>query len=235
MINRTRGFSLVELLVAITLGSLIVLAAIQLLAVNQRTFLTQQNTSRLLDDGQLVLRFMAEDLRQAGASADGVAVPGPVVFGSPSTLTAPLFDRITIRYRGTRDCQGSEVAVPTEINNRYRVLNGELRCRGSLTAGEVTLVTGVEGFKVFYGLDRQQDEFPGPFSYVDSNVAQASGRPVVALRIGLLLSIDSPSLPVGTASTWRLYNTTINRPADTRMRRAFFTTVMLRNVDWEEI
>ncbi|PKM21301.1 MAG: hypothetical protein CVV10_10060, partial [Gammaproteobacteria bacterium HGW-Gammaproteobacteria-14] len=87
MINRNRGFSLVELLVAITLGSLIVIAAIQLLAVNQRTFLTQQNTSRLLDDGQLVLRFMANDLRQAGASEDGVAVVDPVVFGAGQSAT----------------------------------------------------------------------------------------------------------------------------------------------------
>jgi type IV pilus assembly protein PilW len=235
MMSRTRGFSLVELMVAVTLGSLIVLAAVQLLVVNQRTFLTQQNTSRLLDDGQLVLRFMANDLRQAGASIDGVPVPAPVPFGAGLSASVGALDRLAIRYRGTQDCQGSEVAAPVTITNVYRVTGGQLRCGGSLTAGEVTLVNGVEGFKVLYGLDRVKDEFPGPFSYVNASTAQASGRPIVALRIGLLLSVDSPSLPVGTASTWRLYNTNINRPADTRMRRAFYTTVMLRNVDWEEI
>ena len=67
------GFSIVELMVSLVLGSMLTLAAVQLFGVNQRTFVTQQSLTRVLDDGQLALRFLSDDIRKAGYSGGAVA------------------------------------------------------------------------------------------------------------------------------------------------------------------
>ncbi len=65
-ISRARGFTLVELMVAITIG-LIILAAISTLFVNsKKTYTTQDNLSRLQENARFAMQFLIKDLRLAG-------------------------------------------------------------------------------------------------------------------------------------------------------------------------
>jgi type IV pilus assembly protein PilW len=234
----SRGFSLVELVIALLLGSLITLAAVQLFGVNQRTFITQQNLTRVLDDGQLALRFLSHDLRQAGYSGGPVTtLPGVVFGGADGSEDGAVHDRITVQYSGTQDCQGSVSASPVQVVNIYQVnAAGELTCQGSLSgAAPVALLSGVEGFRVQYGIDTTQDGAQGPFRFVGADQASSSGRPIVAIRVGLLLAVSSPSLATGEERSWYVLDREIEVGEDQVLRRAFHTTVMLRNLDWEQI
>jgi type IV pilus assembly protein PilW len=232
------GFSLVELMVALVLGALITLAAVQLFGANQRAFMTQQNLTRVLDDGQLGLRFLSNDFRLAGYSGGPVSnVPGVLFTGPQGSIDGATHDRITVQYSGTQDCQGSVSTAAVLVTNAYQVNNNaELTCQGSLSAGApVALLSGVEGFRIQYGIDTDMNGEPGPFRFMGATDAQASGRPIVAVRIGLLLAVESPSLPLGEARTWHVLDRSIVVPADQVLRRTFHTTVMLRNLDWEQI
>lgn len=63
---RTQGFSLVELMVAMTIG-LIILAAVSSLFVNsKKTYTTQDNMARLQENGRFAMQFLMKDLRLAG-------------------------------------------------------------------------------------------------------------------------------------------------------------------------
>ena len=70
--KKSKGFSLVELMVAMLLGLLITGAALQLFLANQQSFALQQTLSRVQEDGQLFVRYLREDLRRAGLEMDGV-------------------------------------------------------------------------------------------------------------------------------------------------------------------
>jgi type IV pilus assembly protein PilW len=63
-----RGLSLVELMIAITLGLILTAGVLQLFASNNQTFRTQQATSRVQEAGRLAVEFIASDIRMAGAS-----------------------------------------------------------------------------------------------------------------------------------------------------------------------
>jgi len=63
---RMRGFSLVELLVAITLGAIILAGAVTLFVNNQDTYKTTNELSRLQETARYALGMMVKDIRMAG-------------------------------------------------------------------------------------------------------------------------------------------------------------------------
>ncbi len=64
--NRSRGFSLVELLVAITIGAIILGGAITLFVNNRDTYKTTNELSRLQETARYALGMMVKDIRMAG-------------------------------------------------------------------------------------------------------------------------------------------------------------------------
>lgn len=63
---KVRGFSLVELMVAMTIG-LIILSAVSMLFVNsKKTYTTQDSLARLQENGRFAMQFIIKDLRLAG-------------------------------------------------------------------------------------------------------------------------------------------------------------------------
>ena len=64
--NRSRGFSLVELLVAITIGAIILAGAITLFVNNRDTYKTTNELSRLQETARYALGMMIKDIRMAG-------------------------------------------------------------------------------------------------------------------------------------------------------------------------
>lgn len=233
------GFSIVELMVAVAIGAIVVTAAVQMLSVNQRTFMVQQASSGLIDEGQLFLRFVTSDLRRAGFSGTAVSAGDSIVFGGANGSNSGAdYDRLTMRFFGTTDCQGSTSAAPVQITNIYQVNNnGDLTCDGSLSAAApVALLENVEAFRVLYGVDATTDGEQGPFLFDDAEGvagAVAAGRPVIAVRLALLMARTSQVFDLQPAQTWNVLDRSVNAGGDRAMRRVFSTTVMLRNLDWE--
>lgn len=63
---RQRGFSLVELMVAMTLGLTLVLGVSQLFLASKRSFVLQQHLAAVQENARFVLTRISRDLRQAG-------------------------------------------------------------------------------------------------------------------------------------------------------------------------
>ncbi|MCH8544756.1 MAG: PilW family protein [Alcanivorax sp.] len=232
-----QGYSIVELMIAMLLGALVVAAATQLFSANQQLFTTQQAVSRIMDDGQLVMRFLGADIRKAGYSGGAVSNLDGVAFGGGGSTESAPNDRLRVRYLGTRDCQGSESpGGPVEITNTYSVNgNRELVCNGSLSSAPVALVSGVEAFRVHYVLDTARDGLQGPFSFVGANAAELSGDPILGVRIGLLMAVPGEGLGLNEPRTWRVLDRNVETGADRVVRRFFSTTIMFRNMNWEAL
>jgi len=64
--DRSRGFSLVELMVAITIGAIILAGAITLFVNNRDTYKTTNELSRLQETARYALGMMVKDIRMAG-------------------------------------------------------------------------------------------------------------------------------------------------------------------------
>ena len=247
MKHTQKGLTLIELMVALVLGLIFSAAAFQLLFANQRTFSLQQGIAALQEDGQMALRYMSADIRNAGRGTVLQGTIPPVVLDPASAhghSQNGTNDQLVIQYYGTSDCQGT--ASPTEVHivNRYYVTGNSLLCSGNLSSGTVTLLDGVESFHVQYGLDTNKDDTLGVTQFanasstmLDPSAPGADDAPaLVALRLAVLLSSSEAGLHVPSGSTTHyILDQTITSPNDRSIRRAFSTTVHIRNFDSEGV
>lgn len=249
MKHTQKGLTLIELMVAMILGLIFSAAAFQLLIANQRTFGLQQAIASMQEDGQMALRYIAADIRNAGRGSIIQGTIPPIILdsthsnGNGHTQNGSTHDELVVNYFGTSDCQGTTSPTEVDIINRYYVAGGALLCSGNLTGGTVELLNEVESFQVQYGLDTAKDEILGVTQYVnatqtmlDASTSGADDAPVlVAIRLAVLLrSEELIQVPSGS-NTHYVLNEQIASPSDSRIRRVFSTTVHIRNYDSEAI
>ncbi|WP_339337986.1 PilW family protein [uncultured Oceanicoccus sp.] len=66
MIDYQRGFSLIELMIAMTLGLLLTAGAMQFMASTRQTFELNNDISRIQENGRIAMDILVKDLRMAG-------------------------------------------------------------------------------------------------------------------------------------------------------------------------
>src|SRR5690606_4269379 len=205
--QQQHGVTLIELLVALLLGSLLSAAAMQMLLTNKRTLTTQQGNNEVEENGRYAMDFLMRDIRKAGmrptTATAKVATPIAATNGASNTG-----DIITVTYSvdstdtnaSPADCNGNALSGtnPTVIN-RYYVTGGRLMClgNGSATAGEI--VEGVDVFQILYGVDNVAD---GQLVVTQWTSTPATDATLVAVRIGLMVHSDTvfTDLPAPTAA-----------------------------------
>lgn len=64
--HKQRGLTLVEIMVALTISSLLVAGVIQIFASNKSTYRLQEGLGRMQENARFALDFMSRDIRQAG-------------------------------------------------------------------------------------------------------------------------------------------------------------------------
>jgi type IV pilus assembly protein PilW len=197
--RRLRGFTLIELMIAITVAVFLIGGLLMMVQSTRNTFAAQNQLAQLQDNERLVLTFMTEVIESAGYFPDpgvntGAAVmpvkapfaaAGQAVFG---TFNAnPLLpDDVTIRYgAGPADdifnCRGTKNAVAPydTFENRFWVdntvpSNPVLTCTftsGVIPGGvPVPLVNGVKNLKILYGVKRNPvDTLSCADTYLNAN------------------------------------------------------------------
>ena len=84
--RRQSGLSLVEIMVALTLGVVLLTGVIQIYASTKSTYRMQDNLARLQENGRFALSFLSRDVRMAGYH--GCTTFGPVTntLNNPSSL-----------------------------------------------------------------------------------------------------------------------------------------------------
>jgi type IV pilus assembly protein PilW len=159
------GLSLVELLVGITIGLFVVIAALGSLAFTQVASTSVGDSARLQQKADSVFRTMGFQVRQAGGveviwgasgvvqydtSFTGYGGSGDYIQGDEGASGAP--DKLRLSYQDNgvvRDCLGNN-GSGGRLDIEFWVDAGRLKCKGTTGAGEV-IADGVEDFQVTYG------------------------------------------------------------------------------------
>lgn len=145
--RRSAGFSMVELLIAVTLGLVLLLGVTQVYQGYKQSYNQQEGMAELQETARFATQFLVRTVRQAGyrhsptGTATDVfhtnnAVSTLAVEGTEGAAGAP--DTLVIRFQGSSDglvvdCQGQAVssAVPTRIAvNTFSIdtVSNELEC-----------------------------------------------------------------------------------------------------------
>ncbi len=117
---KQRGLTLIELMIALLLSSLIILAMIFTFISGRASFLTQEQLARQQENGRFAWQLMTEEIQKAGYHPDVWDPPelgfALVAAGDPDAIegtadngTDP--DQLELHYESDRDCFGRENAT----------------------------------------------------------------------------------------------------------------------------
>ena len=134
-----KGFSLVELMVALVLGLVIVGGVINIFLSNQQAFRTNDQLGRLQENARISFEQMAREIRQAGGNACGVAGNPSLVAGTAADWTTDWKAAGAIQgFDGNEDATGI-VDTSTADNERVDTTDAIKLLGGNL--GEAHLFT----------------------------------------------------------------------------------------------
>lgn len=238
------GLSLVELLLALALSSLLILGLAQIVAATSAAGLLQRNQGQLLENARLAAGVLSRAIRQAGYRPEPWnPVYGPEALGADNrdSLTASS-DRLAVREWSDRNCfdvrnpDRDEQGRPRfyirelvfDLNNDHHLTR---RCRYGPSLSELHteiqrqgLVPGVESFQLLYG------EGDNGNDHIERWVRAGEWRDpqqVLAVRVGMLLAGED-AVTDRVASEYPVLDTTSRSPADGRLRRALDFEVAIR-------
>ena len=123
--RRQPGFSMVELMVALAIGSVLTLVVAQLFQNTRSTNRAQEEAARMQENTRFALATIARTVRLAGYTSDPTVVaatiydsagpPRPALAGTDAA--APGSDTLTVRFQGGGAfVAGAEVADNTVVN-----------------------------------------------------------------------------------------------------------------------
>lgn len=116
--RRQRGMSLVELMVAMTIGLIITVVIANLFLGTKQTYRTQDDLSRLQENLRFAFQVIGRSVRQAGYRAewnktiDQVFLSTPPIDGTDAT-GANASDTIVVRFQGSGTGASGANCVPT--------------------------------------------------------------------------------------------------------------------------
>ena len=116
-----RGFTLIELMIAMLIGVFLMGGVIQIFLSAKQAYRLQENLSRLQENGRFAMDFITKDVRMAGfagcaskISVNNIATP---VSPSPNPATIPTAAAAVVTVSGTsRGINGVDGANVTASN-----------------------------------------------------------------------------------------------------------------------
>jgi len=224
--KKQAGFTLVELMIALVLGLIIIAAVLNIYVGSSRSSLYTQGLQTMQENGRYGVSVLRRGIQLAGYS------PGD----RDERVEAIDVDNsgenfITVRMRRDFDCNGLDTASapnPGFAVNTYAFdsANGIITCQGDqANSVAMTIVEGVEEFRVLYGLDTDADDVPERFSRYDASM---SSRDILAIRFALLVNSGREIRSDPMAEQHVVLDSVI--PTNDRTaRNVFGSTVILRN------
>ena len=235
--NKHKGFTIVELLIAGTLGLLLIAGVIQLFVGSNRNYSMQEQLADIQEDGRFALIFLKEELQKGGWAEDPWAIRLDAV--NLDNSSDGVADSIAVAYSVTPggpesfDCNGAAVANGS-IENRFFVggANGdELLCQGNGGGAAQPLINGVTDFQVLYGVETDAacpDGIVNNYLTRDQYVAAGASVMLVSVRVALLLSSEKDV----RTSDKLIDHQLLDSPANTNDRlahRLFQQTIFMPN------
>jgi type IV pilus assembly protein PilW len=159
--NAHRGFTLVELMVAVLIGLFLIGGLLTLVQAMRRTSTMQSGLSQLQDNERMTTTLMTDVIQSSGYFPNPMVnsattefpvtgsftVAGQALVGSGAYGAAAPGDSITVRYAtaggdGVLNCSGGTSAVAATFTNTFSVdAFGNLNCVLTVNSGTVTTTT----------------------------------------------------------------------------------------------
>lgn len=223
-IKSQKGFTLIELMIAIVLGLLISAAMIELFINSKQSYRIQENLSRLQENGRFAMSFLSTDIRMADYVTCYTEAPPTPSTAIAGTNDAGLNSSDTIAISRQINACG---ATPATLTATYSIqnLNGNPALYRSINGAAIQeLVEGIESMQILYGADTDADNTPN--YYVPASTAGLDMANVVSIRISLMATTLENNLTLQAASTTI---GTYTSSVDNRFRRVFTSTIAVRN------
>lgn len=192
------GFSLVELMIAMTLGLIVLLTVGSIFIGSRQTYRVQEDNARMQESGRYALEVLGRSIRQAGANAemnfnksaaalqcniagvcDAIRGDNGATAADPDTLTVQFYAGSEELNTGSglwiaRDCTGGQAALGAVVTNTFNITGTDLRCTGSV-GGVQPLVANVEDLQMVYGID--DTDVSGSPNYRSADIYVAAPTP----------------------------------------------------------
>jgi type IV pilus assembly protein PilW len=238
------GVSVIELLVGLTIGLIVSVAALSSFSSTRFTSATLGDSTRLHQDAATAFRTIGHHLRQAGAQQLIDTGGGNVEFngefeGYGGTLSPQALqgldganngpDRLEVSHDTDAtlnpvDCLGQGVHPRRGITNRFELVGDSLRCQGSGGNVPAPLIAGVEDFQVRYGV-RTNDTLQ--YLNADASWTTANWNAVETVMVCLRL-VGQVGGHTGQAIAGCRDNEVVAN--DGRIRRVFVRVFSMRNI-----
>lgn len=170
-----RGFTLIELMVALTVGLLLLLMTVQIFSAIRAGQLLQGGLASVQEDGRIALSLVAREVRKAGYR--------PIVWNEPLAGYHPVTanstngasngnDTLQIMYMDGRDCTGTlntaidpetseakplykqvTLSVDGNANLRWTCEYGQSPTSLATQINNQVIIDGVDSFQILYGVD----------------------------------------------------------------------------------
>ena len=238
---RQKGFTLVEMMIAIVIGLLLIAGTLSVFLSTKQGYRMENGLSLMQATGRATLDLLTRDIMLAGFPQSSSIETFVTGAGLTQDGGGSNSDTFTVRFQSTTDCQNSAAGTPTYADgqryakNHYFIQNGNLMCEtlaedNSVDHAAVVLVEGIENMQVLYGEDNDAtDAVTNATRYVTAgNVTNWNN--VVSVRIGFVVnSQDNIATSNDTATFSLIGQTAIAASADRMRRRAYSTTAVIRN------
>jgi len=255
--DQQAGLSLIELMVAITLGLMITTSLGYILMGSRSTYRTQDASARVQDTGRFALEFIGRQLRAAGRTdITPLASDGRVALGAdiePITtkdVSDPNDNTKIVKYKSTateftvqyqdsdmgkeddeiRDCNGGKV-TGVEINensNKYAVVESRITFDGNSDGNRQLRCEGNGGGGV-QPFAEEVEELQFRYTTGNGTWAATPTSPVVAVEVCIRVRSSANGVLNATQSIRNCAGGVIADPGDTRLRRTFTSVFALRN------
>ena len=112
------GVSIVELMVALTLGLVAVAGAVSIYLANRQSFSTVEGVARVEEGARFAVDLLARDIREAGNSVCGGAMTSTNVVTSPNPSWATWDRGLLGNALSNTDVVGTSIASPTDVTRK---------------------------------------------------------------------------------------------------------------------
>lgn len=235
------GLSLVELMIALLLSSLLIIGVTQIYIDNKQSYIFQQNQTGNQEGSRFASMLIEKELYRAGhrrLAQDSYAIAFPYQtaangcpafaageLAKPSTSGAGVCLRYQRSYDNDVDCLGNGITSNTPVTTRIeRNANNELICMAQGTSG--TLLENLSNLIFEYGINTDGSRVAN--KYLTTPPAGAS---IISVRYSTLMTSVSDGQAIGKDSYYfPLYANTANTPTDNRLYKSAQGTTTLRNI-----
>ncbi len=193
----TRGFTIVEIMVALTISMILLFGVINIFLASKRSYTLQNGAARLQENARFALHIMERSISMAGldralpapstgtdykdafvvgaaATADNIAENTAAKYGFTTAL-GKASDSIEVVYTSATDCLGN-AAPGSEANDLFYIATDTttLMCLGNGNVTPQPLVDGIENMQILYGQDTTGGLSGGPDGIADQYLPAGS-------------------------------------------------------------